>query len=88
MKAEAESFPSAFVYFYKCGSDIIIFLSENANIEKFESEKMKHTAKALREGTKLIVVTVGLADPQDERNAENLLQQKSKCATIDEVRRR
>ena len=65
MKAEAESFPSAFVYFYKCGSDIIIFLSENANIEKFESEKIK-----------------------DERNAENLLQQKSKCATIDEVRRR
>ena len=38
---------------------------ENANIEKFESEKIK-----------------------DERNAENLLQQKSKCATIDEVRRR
>ena len=65
VKAEAESFPSAFVYFYKCGSDIIIFLSENANIEKFESEKIK-----------------------DERNAENLLQQKSKCATIDEVRRR
>lgn len=65
MKAEAELFPSAFVYFYKWGSDIIIFLSENANIEKFESEKIK-----------------------DERNAENLLQQKSKCATIDEVRRR
>ena len=34
---------------------------------------LKHTAKALREGTKLIVVTVGLADPQDERNAENIL---------------
>ena len=34
---------------------------------------LKYTAKALREGTKLIVVTVGLADPQDERNAENIL---------------
>ena len=65
MKAEAESSTSAFVYFYKSGSDIIIFLSENANIEKIESEKIK-----------------------DKRNAENLLQQKSKCATIDEVRRR